>query len=60
MMKHFRLRRLPVIDPHGLLRGVISMNDIARAANPRKGLAPADVVSTLAEIGEHRIVAEVH
>lgn len=38
MMKHFRLRRLPVIDPHGLLRGVISMNDIARAANPRKGL----------------------
>jgi CBS domain-containing protein len=57
MMKHFKVRRLPVIDPNGLLRGVLSMNDIARAADARKDLAPKEVVSTLAEICEHRTVA---
>jgi CBS domain-containing protein len=57
MMKHFKLRRLPVIDPHGYLHGVISMNDIARATDPKKGLAAKDVVSTLADIGAHRTLA---
>jgi CBS domain-containing protein len=57
MMKHFKVRRLPVIDPHGLLHGVISMNDIIRAIDVKKGLAPKDVVSTLAEICEHRTLA---
>ena len=57
MMKHFKVRRLPVIDAHGLLQGVISMNDIARATDAKKGLSPKDVVSTLAEICEHRTLA---
>jgi CBS domain-containing protein len=57
MMKHFKLRRLPVIDPHGLLGGVISLNDIVRATDAKKGLAPKDIVSTLAEICEHRTLA---
>jgi CBS domain-containing protein len=59
MMKHFKVRRLPVVDPHGFLRGVLSIDDVARAANPRKGLAAVDVVSALAEICEHRIEAGV-
>jgi len=54
LMKHFKVRRLPVIDAHGYLQGVISMNDIARCTDMKKGLAAKDVVSTLAEIGEHR------
>jgi CBS domain-containing protein len=57
MMKHFKVRRLPVIDAHGYLQGVISMNDIARATDAKRGLAPKDVVSTLAEICEHRTLA---
>lgn len=57
MMKHFKVRRLPVIDPHGYLAGVVSMNDITRAATSKKGLPAKDVVSTLAEICEHRTVA---
>lgn len=59
MMKHFRVRRLPVIDAHGYLQGVISMNDIARAADATKGVAPSDVVSTLADICEHRTLTAV-
>jgi CBS domain-containing protein len=54
MMKHFKVRRLPVIDARGILQGVVSMNDIARATDAKKGLAPKDVVATLAEICEPR------
>ena len=57
MMKHFKVRRLPVIDAHGFLQGVVSMSDIARATDAKKGLAPKDVVSTLVEICEHRTLA---
>jgi CBS domain-containing protein len=54
MMKHFKVRRLPVIDAHGYLQGVISISDILRATDTKKGLAAKDMVSTLVEICEHR------
>jgi CBS domain-containing protein len=54
MMKHFKVRRLPVVDAHGYLQGVLSISDLARATETKKGLAAKDVVSTLAEICEHR------
>ena len=48
-MKTARVRRLPVVDKTGALKGVISMNDIVLAA-ANKGIAPAAIVSTLAAI----------
>ena len=58
-MKRFRVRRLPVIDAHGRLTGVISMNDIVLAAERSKGPTLKPIVSTLAAICEHRTVAPV-
>ena len=57
MMKHFKVRRLPVIDPHGILQGVVSMNDIARTTASRPGIPAKEVIATLAEICEHRTIA---
>jgi CBS domain-containing protein len=34
LMQHFQVRRIPVIDPEGLLAGVITLNDLA-PAGPR-------------------------
>lgn len=56
-MKQFRVRRLPVIDATGRLKGVISMNDIVLAAERSKGPALKGIVSALAAICEHRAVA---
>ena len=53
MMKHFKVRRLPVIDAHGYLQGVISITDIARSTETKKDLTAKDLVSTLVEICEH-------
>lgn len=53
-MKQFKVRRLPVIDSDGTLRGIISMNDIARAAEVNKAVPAKDVLSALAGICEPR------
>jgi CBS domain-containing protein len=55
-MKQFKVRRLPVIESNGTIEGVISMNDIVRAAGA-KDLPVKDVVGTLADICEPRTVA---
>jgi CBS domain-containing protein len=56
-MKEFKLRRLPVIDGSGLLRGIVSMNDIVRAAERRPDIPAKEIVSTLAGICEPRVIA---
>ena len=55
-MKRFKVRRLPVIDANGLVKGVISMNDIVLAAERGSGTDPKEIVSTLAAICAHRSV----
>jgi CBS domain-containing protein len=54
MMRQARVRRLPVIDDEGILQGVLSLTDLARAHdNPKHAseLRGLDVVRTLARIG---------
>jgi CBS domain-containing protein len=51
-MRRERLRRLPVIDPSGLLQGMITLNDLLRAAretngSPLLGVSYEDVIMTL-------------
>jgi CBS domain-containing protein len=53
-MKQFQVRRLPITGPDGILKGVISMNDIILASQQKNGPASADIVSTLAAICAHR------
>jgi CBS domain-containing protein len=53
-MKQFQVRRLPVVGADGILKGVISMNDIVLASQQKDGPAAADIVSTLSAICAHR------
>ncbi len=61
LMKQNQVRRLAVIDDHGVLVGVVSLNDLAieaeHEAKARKGsaeLPETEVAETLASISEHR------
>ena len=54
VMKQFRIRRLPVIDKSGMLKGVVSMNDLVTVAGRAKGPAAKDVLATLSAICAHR------
>jgi CBS domain-containing protein len=59
VMSEKQVRRIPVIDADGRLAGIVSLNDLARAAaeRPRKGadgLSAEDVATTLAAISRHR------
>ncbi|HEU4734264.1 MAG TPA: CBS domain-containing protein [Kofleriaceae bacterium] len=52
-MSEHRIRRMPVIDEHGHPVGIVSLGDMARAAN--LGRLPAtDIVSALATISAPR------
>lgn len=53
-MRQFKVRRLPVVDSSGVIKGVISLNDIARAAGARRDVPAKDVIATLADICEPR------
>lgn len=55
-MKDYKVRRLPVIDSAGMIKGVVSMNDIVRAAGANRSLPVKDVMATLAGICEPRNV----
>ena len=50
-MKLHKIRRLPVVDADGHVRGMLSLNDIVTHAG---AASPTDVVSTLASICEHQ------
>jgi CBS domain-containing protein len=57
VMKTARVRRLPVVDAQGHLRGMLSMNDVVRVVG-RRGSPPASgVVEALAAICAPRAVA---
>jgi CBS domain-containing protein len=53
-MKRARVRRLPVVDAAGTLRGIISIHDILLAAGAGKPVRNEDVVDTLQAICAHR------
>ena len=53
-MRQFKVRRLPVVDSSGVISGVISLNDIVRAAGTRPDVSVNEVISTLADICEPR------
>lgn len=57
VMREHKLRRLPVLDKAGELKGIVSMNDIvlrAEEANDKKpSLTFHDVVKTYKAICEH-------
>jgi signal-transduction protein with cAMP-binding, CBS, and nucleotidyltransferase domain len=54
-MRTYQIRRIPIVDKDGRLVGVLSLADIVRAAERKKGrapkdVAPAEVAGTLADI----------
>jgi CBS domain-containing protein len=50
-MQAHKVRRLPVVDDNGHVRGMLSLNDVVTHAG---AASAAEVVSTLASICEHR------
>ena len=50
-MKAHKIRRLPVVDADGHVRGMLSLNDVITHAG---AASPTEVVRTLASICEHR------
>jgi CBS domain-containing protein len=56
-MKLHQVRRLPVVDEEGHLRGILSLNDIVLHSDRRRNeVPPAKVVAALRGISEHRHV----
>jgi CBS domain-containing protein len=53
LMKQARVRRLPVVGFGNTLLGIVSMNDIALAAGPDKGVTSDDVLETLQALCAH-------
>jgi CBS domain-containing protein len=49
-MKAHQIRRLPVVGPAGTLLGLISMDDLVRAAGPRRVITNEQVIETLKAI----------
>ena len=58
-MREHKVRRLPVLNPDGELKGIVSMNDIVLKAKAPNGKKPpieyADVVKTYQAICEHLV-----
>jgi CBS domain-containing protein len=56
LMREGQVRRIPVIDNDGRPVGIVSMNDVTRAAaDQRRSNLDRDVVETLAAVGEPRL-----
>jgi CBS domain-containing protein len=52
-MKEAKVRRLPVVGFGNALLGIVSMNDIVRAAGPEKPVTSDDVLDALQAICAH-------
>lgn len=52
-MKRHQVRRLPIEGFGGTVVGIVSMNDLVRAAGPRRPVREADVVGALRAICSH-------
>ena len=63
IMKEGQVRRLPVVDPKGIVQGVISLNDLALAAQrtgrPGEGITFAEVMEAFQAISKHRVRKEI-
>jgi CBS domain-containing protein len=60
VMREHQVRRLPVVDSHGRLIGLLSQNDLVREAarereSPNKEITALEVTATLAAIGKPRV-----
>lgn len=58
-MRHERVHRLPIVNSQGMLKGILSLNDIVLRAEEEKGkhhpeLNYEDAMSTIKAICEHR------
>lgn len=53
MMREHQIRRMPAIDDQGHLVGIVSLNDLARAATLGT-VPPAEIASTLAAVSAPR------
>jgi len=56
LMQEHQVRRVPVVDGQALLVGLVSLNDLALAAQPGSGareLRPDEVADTLAAVSRH-------
>ena len=56
LMQEHQVRRVPVVDGQSVLVGLVSINDLALAAQPGSGareLRPDEVADTLAAVGRH-------
>lgn len=58
-MKDVKVRRLPVIDQNGHLKGIVSLNDVVLRTKPRGAVPAEKVVDTLKSICEHRRPGEL-
>jgi CBS domain-containing protein len=63
IMKEGQVRRLPVVDPKGTLQGIISLNDLALAAQrtgrPGEALSFAEVMEAVQGVSRHRVRKEM-
>lgn len=64
LMARGRVRRLPVVDEDGTLRGMVAMNDLILAAGEHRGrsaaeLSTEDVIHTLKTISAHRVLVGI-
>ena len=61
-MQSEQVHRIPVVDARGFLKGIVTINDLARhlqSARTAEGVEPAEVAGTLAAISRPRSVSSV-
>jgi CBS domain-containing protein len=62
LMRRWRVRRLPVVDREGTLKGILTLNDVALRATPAGNGGPswADLVNTIQAIFERQRPVAAH